>query len=152
MSYLEPEQQSRTLASRADTLAEALCAQCAEKFEVVQPQDYRLFVLVDGRQDGYSKGLDLPELGKVFEDLGCKAAYNLDGGGSAVMIYNHERYSVQSNGGDRDLGDILVIRASYYNTNEPETEPPVTEAPATEAAATEVPAAEADEAAKEATE
>ena len=49
MSYLEPEQQSRTLASRADTLAEALCVQCAEKFEVVQPQDYRLFVLVDGR-------------------------------------------------------------------------------------------------------
>ncbi|XP_072819725.1 ras and Rab interactor 3 [Vicugna pacos] len=49
VSYLEPEQQSRTLASRADTPAEALCAQCAEKFEVVQPQDYRLFVLVDGR-------------------------------------------------------------------------------------------------------
>ncbi|XP_012580072.1 PREDICTED: ras and Rab interactor 3 [Condylura cristata] len=49
VSYLEPEQQARTLASRADTLAEALCAQCAEKFEVAQPQDHRLFVLVDGR-------------------------------------------------------------------------------------------------------
>lgn len=49
VSYLEPEQQSRTLASRADTLATALCAQCAEKFEVLQPQDHRLFVLVDGR-------------------------------------------------------------------------------------------------------
>ncbi|XP_016061207.1 PREDICTED: ras and Rab interactor 3 [Miniopterus natalensis] len=49
VSYLEPEQQSRTLASRADTLATALCAQCAEKFEVEQPQDHRLFVLVDGR-------------------------------------------------------------------------------------------------------
>ncbi|KAM7154544.1 ras and Rab interactor 3 isoform 2-T2 [Molossus nigricans] len=49
VSYLEPEQQSRTLASRADTLASALCAQCAEKFEVLQPQDYRLFVLVEGR-------------------------------------------------------------------------------------------------------
>ncbi|XP_066883971.1 ras and Rab interactor 3 isoform X1 [Kogia breviceps] len=49
VSYLEPEQQSRTLASRADTLAETLCAQCAEKFEVVHPQDHRLFVLVDGR-------------------------------------------------------------------------------------------------------
>ncbi|XP_052041169.1 ras and Rab interactor 3 isoform X2 [Apodemus sylvaticus] len=49
VSYLEPEQQSRTLASRADTAAQALCAQCAEKFEVAQPQDYRLFVLVDGR-------------------------------------------------------------------------------------------------------
>lgn len=49
VSYLQPEQQSRTLASRADTVAQALCAQCAEKFEVAQPQDYRLFVLVDGR-------------------------------------------------------------------------------------------------------
>ncbi|XP_053457602.1 ras and Rab interactor 3 isoform X2 [Nycticebus coucang] len=49
VSYLEPEQQSRTLASRADTPAQALCAQCAEKFEVAQPHDHRLFVLVDGR-------------------------------------------------------------------------------------------------------
>uniref|UniRef100_G3TNZ6 Ras and Rab interactor 3 n=1 Tax=Loxodonta africana TaxID=9785 RepID=G3TNZ6_LOXAF len=49
VSYLEPEQQSRTLASRADTPAQALCEQCAEKFEVAQPQDHRLFVLVDGR-------------------------------------------------------------------------------------------------------
>ncbi|XP_025323582.3 LOW QUALITY PROTEIN: ras and Rab interactor 3 [Canis lupus dingo] len=49
VSYLEPERQARTLASRADTPAEALCAQCAEKFEVPRPQDHRLFVLVDGR-------------------------------------------------------------------------------------------------------
>ncbi|KAM6201513.1 ras and Rab interactor 3 [Rhynchocyon petersi] len=49
VSYLEPERQSRTLASRADTAAQALCEQCAEKFEVAQPQDHRLFVLVDGR-------------------------------------------------------------------------------------------------------
>ncbi|XP_006879271.1 PREDICTED: ras and Rab interactor 3 [Elephantulus edwardii] len=49
VSYLEPEQQSRTLASRADTPAQALCEQCAEKFEVGQPEDHRLFVLVDGR-------------------------------------------------------------------------------------------------------
>lgn len=49
VSYLEPEQQARTLASRSDTPAEALCAQCAEKFEVQQPGGHRLFVLVDGR-------------------------------------------------------------------------------------------------------
>ncbi|XP_040831068.1 ras and Rab interactor 3 isoform X1 [Ochotona curzoniae] len=49
VSYLEPEHQARTLASRADTQAQALCEQCAEKFEVAQPQEYRLFVLVDGR-------------------------------------------------------------------------------------------------------
>ena len=68
------------------------------------------FVVVDGRQDGYSKGLNMPDLAKIFEDLGCKCAYNLDGGGSAVMVFNQERFSKQSNGGKRGLGDILVIR------------------------------------------
>ena len=68
------------------------------------------FVVVDGRQKGYSMGMTIPELAAVFEELGCTSAYNLDGGGSAVMLFNHERFSQQSNGGDRNLGDILVIR------------------------------------------
>lgn len=70
------------------------------------------FVVVDGRQKDYSKGMLLPELADVFEKLGCKAAYNLDGGGSALMMFNNERYSQQSNGANRELGDILVIRES----------------------------------------
>ena len=48
------------------------------------------FVVVDGRQDEYSHGLLLPGLSRVFEQLGCTCAYNLDGGG-------------------RELGDILLI-------------------------------------------
>ena len=68
------------------------------------------FVVVDGRQSDYAKGMTISELAQVFEDLGCIAAYNLDGGGSAVMVFNQERYSKQSNGGDRKLGDILLIR------------------------------------------
>lgn len=67
------------------------------------------FVVVDGRQNGYAKGMNMPTLAALFEEMGCTKAYNLDGGGSAVMVFNHERYSKQSNGG-RDLGDILVIR------------------------------------------
>ena len=67
------------------------------------------FVVVDGRQDGYSHGLLLPGLSKAFEQLGCTCAYNLDGGGSAVMTFNHERFSRQSNGAGRELGDILLI-------------------------------------------
>lgn len=67
------------------------------------------FVVVDGRQDGYSHGMTVPELARVFEELGCSAAYNLDGGGSAVMLFNHTRVSRQSNGGGRQLGDILLI-------------------------------------------
>ena len=51
----------------------------------------------------------LMELADVFHNLGCKCAYNLDGGGSAVMTFNHEKFSKQSNGADRDLGDIVYI-------------------------------------------
>ena len=66
------------------------------------------FVIVDGRQDGYSYGLTIPQLASIFAGLGCTSAYNLDGGGSAVMVFDHEKYSRQSNGG-RLLGDILYI-------------------------------------------
>ncbi|NWV28806.1 RIN3 protein, partial [Origma solitaria] len=47
ISFLEISGQSRTLASRHDTTAEKLSQQCAEKFEVSQPNDYGLFVYVD---------------------------------------------------------------------------------------------------------
>ena len=67
------------------------------------------FVVVDGRQDGYSYGMTIPELAQVFQDLGCTCAYNLDGGGSALMTFLHARYSQQSNGADRNLGDLLIV-------------------------------------------
>ena len=66
------------------------------------------FVVVDGRQEE-SAGMLLPELAQLFEDLGCQMAYNLDGGGTAVMYFNHRPYSQQSNGADREIGDILLI-------------------------------------------
>ena len=75
------------------------------------------FVVVDGRQDGHSKGMRIPELAQIFADLGCKAAYNLDGGGTAVMLFGGEIYSRQSNGG-RDLGDMLVITEAGYSCGE----------------------------------
>lgn len=75
------------------------------------------FVVVDGRQEGHSKGMQIPELAQVFADLGCTAAYNLDGGGTAVMLFGGEIYSRQSNGG-RDLGDMLVITESGYTAEE----------------------------------
>ena len=65
--------------------------------------------MVDGRQAGYSSGLLIPELAQLFQDLGCTVAYNLDGGGSAVMTFMHAKYSRQSNGADRPLSDILLV-------------------------------------------
>lgn len=76
------------------------------------------FVVVDGRQSGYSTGMTIPELAAVFEELGCSVAYNLDGGGSAVMLFNEDRYSKQSNGGNRKIGDILLIREAPVGAEE----------------------------------
>ncbi len=49
-----------------------------------EPGHYCL-VIVDGRQEGYSRGMFLTELSQLFEDLGCKSAYNLDGGHCSFM-------------------------------------------------------------------
>ena len=73
-----------------------------------EPGHY-VFIVVDGRQDGYSRGMTVPELAQVFEELGCPVAYNLDGGGSALMTFLHDRYSRQSNGAGRELGDMLIV-------------------------------------------
>lgn len=45
------------------------------------------FVVVDGRQKDYSRGMFLEELSQLFAQLGCKAAYNLDGGNCSFMTY-----------------------------------------------------------------
>lgn len=42
------------------------------------------FLVADGRQEG-SRGMFLEEMAGLFEKLGCKAAYNLDGGHSSFM-------------------------------------------------------------------
>ena len=49
-----------------------------------EPGHYCLLV-VDGREPGYSRGMFLNEEAAIFEQLGCKAAYNLDGGHCSFM-------------------------------------------------------------------
>lgn len=66
------------------------------------------FVLVDGRQPGYSDGMTLQQLSTVFYDLGCSVAYNLDGGQSAMMAFMGEVMNQPYKGG-RDISDIVYI-------------------------------------------
>lgn len=66
------------------------------------------FVVIDGRQPGYSKGVTLKQLAKLFESLGCREAYNLDGGKSAMMTFKGEVVSQPYDGG-RKISDILLI-------------------------------------------
>lgn len=50
-----------------------------------EPGHYCL-LLVDGRQDA-SRGMFLEEMAQLFESLGCKKAYNLDGGHCSFMDF-----------------------------------------------------------------
>lgn len=67
------------------------------------------FVVVDGRQGAYSAGMRIGRFAQLFADLGCRAAYNLDGGQSSVMIFQNGFVNNPYKGG-RDAGDILLIR------------------------------------------
>lgn len=68
-----------------------------------------VLLVVDGRSEGYSRGVGLTELGQILADLGCTAGYNLDGGGSSVMIFDGEIVTQPSNGGERATSDILYV-------------------------------------------
>lgn len=66
------------------------------------------FVVVDGRQKGYSVGMRLAELSALFYQLGCKQAYNLDGGATAIMLWNGQVLNKPYKGG-RESGDIVWL-------------------------------------------
>lgn len=71
------------------------------------------FVVVDGRREGYSVGMRIEELAKIFEELGCSVAYNLDGGGSALMTLHGKMYSRPSE--SRRIGDIIYVAEPQTN-------------------------------------
>ena len=66
------------------------------------------FVIVDGRREGWSEGMRLNALSQLMEDLGCKAAYNLDGGASAQMYRNGDIINSIC-GKNRTISDIIYL-------------------------------------------
>ncbi|MFK4804293.1 phosphodiester glycosidase family protein [Microbacterium sp. ZW CA_36] len=81
-------------------------------------ENHLVFVVVDGRQSGYSEGVTLTELADIMIDLGATTAYNLDGGGSSTMYFNGEVINSPSNGGERATSDILYIADASASTAE----------------------------------
>lgn len=74
------------------------------------------FVQVDGRktksvlESGKKNlGIKMRDLAVLMEELGCQAAYNLDGGQSSMMWYGGEVISSPHKGG-RPVGDIVYIK------------------------------------------
>ena len=71
--------------------------------------NHYIFVVVDGRDEGYSRGVTLTELADIMTGLGATTAYNLDGGGSSTMYFNGAVINQPSNGGERGTSDILYV-------------------------------------------
>ena len=67
-------------------------------------------VVVDGRQKGYSEGMNMHELATVMKDLGCWSATNMDGGGSSVMGLLDEdgKMKIMNSPSDRFLGIVRI--------------------------------------------
>ena len=75
-------------------------------------ENHLVFVVVDGRDDGYSRGVTMTEAAELMVSLGAETAYNLDGGGSSTMYFDGEVVNQPSNGGERGTSDILYIAGS----------------------------------------
>lgn len=76
-----------------------------------EPGHYCL-VVVEGRSNT-APGATIEEFASLFASLGCKQAYNLDGGASSVMGFNGEAITNQSK--DRNLPDIILV-AEYADS------------------------------------
>jgi Exopolysaccharide biosynthesis protein related to N-acetylglucosamine-1-phosphodiester alpha-N-acetylglucosaminidase len=67
------------------------------------------FVVVDGRQSGYSAGLTLTDFSQLLKELGCTSAYNLDGGKSSEMSFHDALVNKPCDGG-REVSDCIMIK------------------------------------------
>ena len=75
-------------------------------FGYFEPGHY-CFVVVDGRLDE-SRGVKLNDLSTIMETLGCKAAYNLDGGQTSLLAVGDKMWNRPSDGG-RSSSDYIIV-------------------------------------------
>ncbi len=90
---------------------------------------YIYFVVVDGRQSGYSIGMNMDELGAFcLDELDSFEGLNQDGGGSSTMWINGEVVNRPSDGEEREVanGWLMIAlepadRSSAFLPGEPVT-------------------------------
>jgi exopolysaccharide biosynthesis protein len=66
------------------------------------------FIVVNGR-DGGIEGASYYELYDIATSLGCKLAYNLDGGNTSVLVFNDTMLNNPGSEGRRS-SDIIYVR------------------------------------------
>lgn len=68
-----------------------------------------LFLVIDGRQPGWSIGCDIKLLQDILLEEGCENAGMMDGGSSTVMMYNGEYVNKPSLGHERYINNAWVV-------------------------------------------
>lgn len=69
-----------------------------------------IILMVQGRFKGIAEGLSLPQMAKLFQELGCVEALNLDGGGSSCLLVNgKETIKPSSAGVQRPVPAVFII-------------------------------------------
>ncbi len=64
-------------------------------------------VVVNGREET-TAGATIEEFADIMYQLGCKQAYNLDGGNSATLVFNGQVYNEKA-ADERDVQDIIYF-------------------------------------------
>ena len=62
-----------------------------------------------GMTDGVA-GMTFEEEAKVLMALGCKAALNLDGGGSSCMLIQGQQTIKVSDGSERPIASVVILK------------------------------------------
>ena len=67
-------------------------------------------VVVDGRQQQYSEGMNLHELANLMKEIGCWKATNMDGGGSSIMglLDKNGKIKIMNSPSDRAFGRAKI--------------------------------------------
>ena len=67
-------------------------------------------VVVDGRQQHYSEGMNLYELANLMKKIGCWKATNMDGGGSSIMglLDKNGKIKIMNSPSDRVFGRVKI--------------------------------------------
>lgn len=100
---VEPAKGFRLISTR-DTVREPRTA-----IGQIGPLHY-IVIVADGRREGYSLGMTLPDLRRLMVEYGAQTAMNLDGGGSTGLYFAGELINRPSGKRERGLSDILLFR------------------------------------------
>ena len=74
-----------------------------------------LIVATEGPECDNDKGLTLQEMADLCYSLGCKTAYNLDGGSSATVVLGTTKINSRTNTKRRPVGDCIWFATMIPN-------------------------------------